>query len=157
MNDTVEYWYNQILIAEKFAHTRHSGQTRRDGVTPYITHPKGAVQIACKRFAQDSGGRSLVDLYKVVAILWTHDLKEDTGATREDFESAGLDRFVYDGTDMVSKREGEAYPDRLRAIKELGLWHVIEAKTCDILANLTDGPTAKQFVKYGNALAYLYG
>ncbi|HEX9816326.1 MAG TPA: HD domain-containing protein [Candidatus Thermoplasmatota archaeon] len=58
-----------LEAAKAFATERHEGQTRRDGTTPYITHP---VRVAQR--LQDAG----VNKAEILAAAVLHDLIEDT-------------------------------------------------------------------------------
>jgi guanosine-3',5'-bis(diphosphate) 3'-pyrophosphohydrolase len=63
--------------ALKFATERHSGQTRKDGVTPFIRHP-----IAVASRLMTAGVRDEA----VIAAAFLHDVVEDTEATLAEVE-----------------------------------------------------------------------
>jgi hypothetical protein len=58
-----------VLLAEQIARKAHVNQFRRDGVTPYITHPEAVV----KKLGTESDD--------VLAVAWLHDVLEDTCVT----------------------------------------------------------------------------
>lgn len=66
------YYENQVIQAcSEYAGIAHIGQTRKDGVTPYITHP---ARVAClvAYFIRHSP-----KWYIYVAAAWLHDVMED--------------------------------------------------------------------------------
>lgn len=81
-----------LLAAE-----RHRGQTRKDGVTPYITHP-----VAVRRILVVEGG--ITDPTELQAAL-LHDLIEDTATTRDEIAH----RFGEDTAAMVAELTNDPY------------------------------------------------
>ena len=63
-----------VRLAAQIATDAHRGQFRRDGVTPYISHP----EAVAKRVEGD-------DLAE--AIAWLHDVLEDTAIKVQDLVS----------------------------------------------------------------------
>jgi (p)ppGpp synthase/HD superfamily hydrolase len=66
------YYENQVIqICSEYAGIAHIGQFRKDGVTPYITHP---ARVAClvAYFMRHSA-----KWYIYVAAAWLHDVMED--------------------------------------------------------------------------------
>lgn len=68
---------NLIERAKEFATNAHKGQLRRDGMTPYIEHPKAVVKILLEDKINDNN---------IIASAWLHDVIEDCGATKEEIE-----------------------------------------------------------------------
>ncbi len=69
-----------LLAALRFASVKHSGQRRKDGVTPYINHPIQVAEVMSR-----VGG--VVDLEALQAAL-LHDTLEDTATTSSEIENA---------------------------------------------------------------------
>ena len=118
--------------AAAFAARSHRGQSRRDGETPYISHPARVALIVSARFGcQDP---------EVLAIALLHDTIEDTGADYEDI----AERFgtvVADGVAALTK--DAALPERDRdehaaARLRAGGWQASLVKLADVLDNATD-------------------
>jgi (p)ppGpp synthase/HD superfamily hydrolase len=68
-----------VARAADFAARRHSGQTRKDGRTPYINH---LAEVAALVAATPSGGNA-----ELVAAAYLHDVVEDGHATPEELEA----------------------------------------------------------------------
>ena len=64
--------------AEAFATRKHAGQFRRDGVTPYVEHPKGVMRIVRDEFGETDP--------EVLAAALLHDTIEDTTTDYDDLE-----------------------------------------------------------------------
>lgn len=132
---------SHVLLASSIARKAHEGQFRRDGLTPYITHPE-AVAKSLEGEHPD-----------VIATAWLHDVLEDTDTTMQDLLLSGLSGGVIEAVASLTKKRGDTY--------EAYLWRVRmneiarKVKLADILHNLSDAPTAKQVEKYGKALQYL--
>jgi len=130
---------------EDLATYAHRGQTRRDGTTPYITHPKAAVDFA-KEFGYDDA---------VVDAAWLHDAIED-----------------YKDPIKMEKMIEEVCPEALPIVKELthdkGVNYTtyvlalspeaIAVKLLDMYHNSQDlEPESRQYNKYQKALLALGG
>ena len=108
----------------------HAQQFRRDGLTPYFSHP---VRV-CER-VQKHGLEA-----QAVALL--HDTLEGTPLTQgEILHVAG--QTVYDAVLALTHYSNEKN-DLARIVK-----------VADILDNLSDDPSRRQIVKYARALLYL--
>lgn len=131
---------NQLQLAESIARKAHTGQTRRDGTTPYIEHVEKVVSLL--EYDDD----------KIVA--WLHDVLEDTLETMESLLIKDVDDYYADNVLRLTKQKGEHYfNDYLVRIK--GGVSCTRIKIADIVANLTDKPTPKQINKYVRALNIL--
>jgi len=64
-----------LIRAEIYAGEKHAGQLRKDGVTPYISHPAAIVASLRLCGMQEP---------EVLAAAWLHDVVEDTDATLDD-------------------------------------------------------------------------
>jgi (p)ppGpp synthase/HD superfamily hydrolase len=141
-----------LTLVEKarlFSRTRHHGQFRRDGITPYFVHPEKVASLVESDFEK--------------AVAFCHDLIENKRAIYEELTyelEMGVDLCV----DVLTRRENESYERYiLRIVAFAKQAHkdyretVIRVKIADIVANLSDSPTEKQVVKYFNALKILAG
>lgn len=64
--------------ARKLAEKVHEGQYRKDGVTPYISHPEGVVKIL--------KGIGVTD-EDIICAAWLHDTIEDGNISKQDIEN----------------------------------------------------------------------
>ena len=119
----------------------HSYQYRRDGVTPYINHPKAV--------ADSLAGES----DQVIAAALLHDVLEDTKLTEQDLRELDIDDAVIEAVKLLTKGDDQPYEEYLQKIltNEIAL----KVKLADIKNNLSDSPTAKQVAKYSKALQIL--
>ena len=141
----------QSDIAEAIARKAHAGQFRRDGVTPYITHPE---RVVAALLNNRPGGlnNGFFDLY--LATAWLHDVLEDCPkVTAADLAAEGVDQWVIDHVQGLSNSRGKSYEDYLSCLKGSKIERLV--KVADILDNLTDSPTPKQVAKYKRALMLL--
>lgn len=131
---------SMIYAAETFARVCHAGQFRRDGITPYITHPEAVVAML-------SGQPD-----EVIATAWLHDVMEDSEATHADMEAIGIPANVIEAVATLTKG-CESYPDYLEFVKANQFARVV--KIADMLHNLTSSPSPKQVEKYVNGILFL--
>ena len=129
-----------LEAAYNFAKSKHEGQYRRDGVTPYFTHPE---KVA-----------SLLDTEIEKSIGICHDLIEECNLTKRDFIDAGLG-YIYTYIDVLSHNKYESYDDYIRRLLVYDISKKV--KIADIVANLSDNPTEQQIQKYNRALRILAG
>lgn len=129
-----------VRRAAEFATLAHQGQFRRDGVTPYIVHPKAvAARVQGDEIAE--------------AIAWLHDVLEDTRFTIDDMERAQIPAEVIRRVVLLTKQSGVEYENYLSAIKKDPV--AKKVKLADMLCNLGDNPTEKQMVKYAKGMLAL--
>jgi (p)ppGpp synthase/HD superfamily hydrolase len=131
--------FDLIGIAQAIAERAHSGQFRRDGITPYIKHP------------QDVASRVETEEQKIVAVL--HDTIEDTELTLDDLRAVGFPEEIVNAIAAMTKTEGQDYDQYLIGVKSDPLARVV--KIADMNANLSDSPTERQIEKYHKGLAFL--
>ncbi|MEM9159668.1 MAG: hypothetical protein AAGB46_11510 [Verrucomicrobiota bacterium] len=132
----------KISIAEQIATEAHKGQCRRDGVTPYIVHPRAVVgRVGDDPLAQDAA--------------WLHDTIEDTEETAESLAEKGIDSRVIDAVSLMTHSKSVPYETYLESIKGNPL--ATKVKIADMLSNLSDNPTEKQIRKYAKGLLFLVG
>lgn len=138
-------------VAWKLAVKAHKGQTRRDGVTPYIKHIEAVMMRAQAECICLSPRHRAIE----VAVAALHDSVEDGGITLTDILNAGLPWEAFDGVRTLTRLHDETYDAFIIRIRDHrdGKWR--PAKGRDIRANLADSPTPKQIAKYRTALAVL--
>lgn len=120
----------------------HAGQTRRDGVTPYIAHPQRVAE-------------AVADDPEAAAVAWLHDVLEDTSTTLDDLEAAGVPLRVRVAVELLTRAPAADYDRYLRAVRTNPL--AVRVKIADIVDNLTDAPSPQQVAKYRRALEILSG
>ncbi len=135
MNDS-----HLVSLAEKIATQAHDGQFRRDGLVPYIEHPRSVVE----RVPNDPDAQ---------VVAWLHDVLEDTSVTAEELETQGIPKNLVDAVELITKRKGKPYEDYLEDIAASPL--ATKVKIADMLANLSDKPTDRQIRKYAKGLLRL--
>ena len=128
-----------IEKAREFATKKHSGQYRRDGVTPYIVHPEKVASM----FDDNS-------TKKIVALL--HDTIEDTDTTYEEISEL-FGQGIADDVITLTHNWDETYDEYINKVKKSIF--CTEIKIADIVCNLSDNPTEKQIKKYYKTLVRL--
>jgi (p)ppGpp synthase/HD superfamily hydrolase len=128
------------MNAQEIATQAHAGQFRRDGVTPYITHPEAVASFFNK------GSMAW-------QVAWLHDVLEDTKWTKNDLAKAGMSDSVIVNVEWLTHRKEETYA---QYIARVALSYTSKKiKIADIFVNLSDSPTDRQKEKYKKALAVL--
>ena len=130
-----------VLLASSIARKAHADQFRRDGVTPYITHPEAVAESLTGEHPD------------VIAAAWLHDVLEDTEVTTAELKGAGIPWQVMDAVLLLTRGKGQPYEDYLRWITQDEI--ALKVKIADIRHNLSDAPTEKQVAKYEIALGLL--
>jgi len=128
-----------VGLAENIAREAHEGQTRRDGETPYITHPEAVA--------------SRVDSPDLKVIAWLHDVIEDTPLTAKDLIDKGIKEDHVEAVLLLTKKKGVPNIEYWGLIKENPLARKV--KVADMLTNLADDPTDHQIENYAKGLEYL--
>ncbi len=134
-----------LEIAEDIAREAHTGQFRRDGKTPYITHPE---RVVARLKAQGCDEITL-------ATAWLHDVLEDTAQVTDALEERGIPNAVVHAVFLLTRTEAMSYEKYLEWIRDHPIARAV--KIADILDNLSDSPSEKQIIKYSKALLYLHG
>lgn len=127
---------------QDFVKKAHEGQLRKDGKTPYYTHPFRVADLV-KKFL-DKGCydfSALCSAGEMIAAAYLHDVLEDTPITREALEKKYGNLIAYyvwwlTNQKEKAKRTTQKRMDRERlsgAPKEVKI-----VKLCDRLDNLTD-------------------
>lgn len=131
-----------VALAEEIATHAHAGQFRRDGVTPYIEHPRAVA----KRLAGEPEG--------VIAVGWLHDvLEENELISVQRLKYAGLSDVVVGAVVLLTHITGTKYENYLERLSHN--WICVKVKIADIRCNLDDDPTPRQIEKYTKALKFL--
>lgn len=149
---TSRYWMKAANIASIYAAQAHLGQTRKDGVTPYIVHPARVAGLVTQ-----FGGSPTT-----VIAAWFHDVVEDCqGNPEEDHVIPALKqmeigpgsyawieildniRFMTKDASLHKKERESEFLSRLeQASAEQGL-----LKVCDRIDNLLDAPNCQNVSK----------
>ena len=129
----------QSQIAESIARKAHAGQFRRDGVTPYITHPEAVAAM----FKDDT----------LKAIAWLHDVIEDTECGFVDLANEGVDDDAIDALMYLTHDKDEDYWSYVNGVSVHRPATLV--KLADIFHNLSSNPTDKQKRKYADAVKIL--
>jgi (p)ppGpp synthase/HD superfamily hydrolase len=117
----------------------HAGQFRRDGITPYHTHPIAVSQLLT------------TDDEKIVALL--HDVLEDTHYDDKRLALLGVPTHLINSIQWLTKIKGESYEDYLRNLSCCGI--ATKIKLADMFHNMSDNPSIKQKEKYLKAIPIL--
>jgi (p)ppGpp synthase/HD superfamily hydrolase len=126
----------------------HRGQTRNDGVTPYLEHVHDVVQRVGRIYPH------IQQTPTYVAAAWLHDVVEDTGVTLQELTDLGFSSLTVQIVDALTRREGETYHDFIVRIKRHSQL-ASHIKIADILSNLNDSPRDGQRKRYVHALEML--
>ena len=127
-----------IARALAFAERKHAGQFRKDGVTPYVEHPKGVMAIVRDEFG--------VSRPEVLAAALLHDTIEDTTTDFDDLDGR-FGRRVASWVAVLTKDKRLPEARREREYFESLRRGPLEAKFCkiaDSLHNLRDADDDKR-------------
>ena len=110
--------------AVAYATDKHTGQTRKDGITPYISHPLKVVELL-----KDAG----YDVnYQIAGVL--HDTLEDTDATEDEIRAFGED--VLEAVKLVTRPDGMDESEYVAKILENPIAKAV--KNADKIHNMYD-------------------
>ena len=141
---------SQTDIASFIAKQAHSGQFRRDGKTPYHTHPEAVAEALARNGECDN----------VVAAGWLHDVLEDCpewDVSRLRME--GINQAVLEAVYRLTKPRGllgstgDRYMDYIRLVAVNPIARKVKIQ--DILHNLQSTPRPEHVSKYAHALGVL--
>lgn len=90
----------------------HKGQTRDDGRTPYLEHPKAVAE----KFTDPI----------LIAIALLHDVLEDSNMTAEDLTKQGFPGDVVSAVSALTKVPKESYLDYLLRVKKNPLARLVK-------------------------------
>jgi guanosine-3',5'-bis(diphosphate) 3'-pyrophosphohydrolase len=148
--DTAEL--TPLLDAIAFAARAHKPQLRKDGQTPYVSHPMRVCLIARHLFG-------VTDI-KVLTAAILHDTVEDTTTDCDDIvERFGPDVARWVGALSKDKRLPDAERERQYAVAlGAGGWQVHVCKLADVYDNLMDSshfPVEKRRKTFERSQFYL--
>jgi (p)ppGpp synthase/HD superfamily hydrolase len=125
---TLPPWHEAAELAAR----KHIGQTRKDGVTPYVSHPfRVALTVSHIFGVRDD---------EALAVALLHDTLEDTTTDYEDLAGAFGDTIaaavacLTDNKAMPAEARREEYHKRLVAAD----WRVLAVKLADAFDNVSD-------------------
>lgn len=130
-------WQRAISVAARW----HSGQTRLDGVTPYVAHPMRVALVVRDLFGEQS------EAILCAAVL--HDLLEDTTADYEDILEgfgASVANMVAELTKDSKLPEAERERHFYRSLSSASRGAKI-IKLADVYDNVCDSPTSLRATK----------
>jgi (p)ppGpp synthase/HD superfamily hydrolase len=134
-------------MAKALARIAHHGQTRMDGVEPFINHP---ARVAT-RLASDPA-----TTWGEVLAAWLHDVVEDTAVTFADLQDFGFDEEVISIVIALTRDDYETYAEYIeRVAKNRSAVRVKLADLADNLASLPDGHSLRE--RYQKAYSQLKG
>lgn len=128
----------EILRAKLFCVNAHAGQFRRDGSTPYHTHPFAVAD-------------AVPDELKPAAYL--HDVMEDCGVSVHALSLAGISARTILIVERLTRVPGESYDDYL--LNVLGCPDAIRIKIADMEHNLSCDPSENSKAKIAKWLPVL--
>lgn len=130
-----------VKTAESIARIQHKKQTRWDGITPYIEHPKRVANL----MSTDSQ----------IATAWLHDVLEDTNITLKELQNAGIPGPVLAALKAITKKPNESYLHYIIRVSKCKL--ATEVKIADIKDNVNSLPKGNRIrhEKYSLALYIL--
>ena len=134
---------NIAILSRFIAHRAQSGQTRRDGVTPYFTHLTRVAEALRKAGHSET----------IQAVAYLHDVLENTSVTADHLDELGVTEEVISAVQAMTKGVSEPYPDYIKRVCENDIARIV--KIFDIRDNLADAPTEKQRENYKFAVEML--
>ena len=160
-----------ITTAKYLAELFHEGQTRANGVTPYIEHPKKVAELVEK-----FGGSEFC-----IALAWMHDILEECAdKVKEHFHIPTINfkpkfmihmRHIWDhsfvyalcklsdhwDSDQFEIKQGKGKVAYLAELLISGSSDVVLVKLCDMLANImeSNGSRMSQETRYYKAVQCL--
>jgi len=140
-----------IRVAEDIATSAHAGQFRRDGITPYISHPRNVVKLLVSMTAH----KQVSDIEAILTLGWLHDTLEDTEETIDSLYAKGIPRDVLNNLLILTRDPKKSYEEYLDLIASSPIATIV--KIADMTSNLNDSPTEQQKTKYEKGLKFLIG
>lgn len=130
-----------VDAAKRLATIAHQNQFRRDGKTPYITHPEAVANAMVTPEEK--------------AIAWLHDILEDTEYTVSHILFFGIPKDIIRDIEALTKTKRITYEEYLANL--LNHPRARRVKIADMLHNYNDTPTTYQRIKYSNGISFLRG
>ncbi len=131
--------YSHLMLrATEICIGAHKGQTRKDGVTPYSTHPIGVAEMMT------------TDLTRIVALL--HDVVEDTTMKISDIKAIfGKEVAFY--VAILTHKGNITYTKYIQRVAKYPV--CVKVKIGDIVYNLADDSSEKSKIKYKKVMKLL--
>jgi (p)ppGpp synthase/HD superfamily hydrolase len=120
-----------VKAAEMFAREKHSGMTRKDGVTPYFDHLRGVVDRLKNLGISD---------VEVLSAAWLHDTLEDTNTNFDEIDQrfgSKVAVLVLSLSKDKNLPRGQQEKQYVKQLKEASFEAKL-IKLCDISSNLKD-------------------
>jgi len=111
-------------IAEKIAKVAHSGETRRDGITPYHFH----LEAVASKFKRED----------LRAVAWLHDILENTDMKISELVKEGIPPKIIKAIVILTKLKSDKYMDYIARVRKNRLARFVKIE--DIRHNY---PTAR--------------
>jgi len=144
METNTEEDHDKLLaLADQVAEEAHRGQTRKDGETPYITHPRKVAEDSLLSWSADARAAALL-----------HDVVENTDYPVADLVEM-FPSYVMDIVMALTRVKGESYEEYIHLVG--GNMPAARVKIADILHNLGDDPFPEKVAIYRRSLLYLMG
>jgi (p)ppGpp synthase/HD superfamily hydrolase len=138
MNGHIDYLTHWTRVARAVAIAAHAGQFRRDGKTPYHTHPEMVAESVRK---------------ELKPAAWLHDVLEDTPLTLAHLNWIGLPPHVIDTVLAITRGQDEAYDEYIERL--LLSRNAVEIKIADMKHNLSCQPSENSKAKIAKWLPVL--
>lgn len=129
---TTAYYIKQYDLCKSIMFESHNGQTRHDGITPYVVHPLALADNFETPFIQ--------------CVCFLHDVVEDCDVTTSDLLDRGVDGYIVELVEQLTHKTGQSYDDYIDQVCENSV--AVKIKLADMLINLADSPTRNQKKKY---------
>jgi (p)ppGpp synthase/HD superfamily hydrolase len=144
---------NIVEIAKNIAEEAHKNQYRNDGITPYMDHIEGVVEILknTHKTIEIRNEYSLIN-DEVLATAYLHDTLEDTSVTEEMLREK-MPYRVIEAVRTLTRKKEQPYDDYMSNVAMLRIARLV--KIADMLHNLTSSPSKNQKARYIKGIAYL--
>jgi (p)ppGpp synthase/HD superfamily hydrolase len=146
MTASVQTTYRRLLEAASLAARAHDGQRRKDGKTPYASHPFRVCLVVRDVFGFDDP--------RILITALLHDVIEDTTTDYDDIEKdygpeiAQWVAYLTKDKRLPEEEREQAYLKRLIEAP----WQVQVCKLADIFDNLMDSPHVLQMERRAQSL-----
>jgi (p)ppGpp synthase/HD superfamily hydrolase len=146
-----------VELADAVAESAHHNQTRNDGETAYITHPRAVADIAISMYRSTSRpGKLPLDETYIRQVALLHDVIEDTHVTASDLEDQGFCETVIRAVLAITKHPVKGCEDYLTYLKRVKSNEYARlVKLADLAHNMSDLRPGNMLDKYVLARHFL--
>ena len=130
---------SQLELCYQISEEAHKGQTRKYSDEPYIIHPKRVAEM--------------LENHSLKCIAFLHDVIEDTPETIISLKEKGVDDFIVNGVEILTKPKNLEYDAYIYTISLHK--HLSKIKVADMMDNLCSTPSERQKTKYRRAMGFL--